>query len=131
MDFQKLKTRSKQFGGAKLVWQYAKVGALWPAVKASVRCLLKRQSFKGIYPEVLKRVEPFLVQKYGSKVQEFKKFNSSRELKHEHLKVIWWCWLQGIGNAPSIVKACFNSLRQLTGYSLVVIDNANWNEYIF
>jgi hypothetical protein len=75
MDLQKLITRYKQFGGAKLVWQYAKLGVHWPVVKASVRCLLKRQSFKGIYPEVLKRVEPFLVQKYGSMVQEFKKLN--------------------------------------------------------
>jgi mannosyltransferase OCH1-like enzyme len=115
----------------RLVWQYTELGAFGPAIKAGVRCLLKRQSFKGIYLEVLSKIEPFLIQKYSPKDQEFKKFNSSRELKHEHPKVIWWCWLQGIENAPSIVKACFNSLRQLTGYSLVVIDNANWNEYIF
>lgn len=62
MDFKKLITRYKQFGGAKLVWQYAKLGALWPAVKAGVRCLLRRQSFKGIYPEVLRKIEPFLIQ---------------------------------------------------------------------
>ena len=53
MDFKKLIFRYNQFGGAKLVWQYAKLGALWPAVKASVRCLVTRQSFKGIYPEAL------------------------------------------------------------------------------
>ena len=140
MDYHKLASRYKQFGGFRLVIEYAKLGALWSAVKASVRCLLKRQSFKGIYPEVLKRVEPFLVQKYGSKVQEFKKFIISRELKHEHLKVIWWCWLQGIENAPSIVKACFNSLMRefkgsrvqglSDGYVIKVIDAENWKEYI-
>ena len=112
MDYHKLASRYKQFGGAKLVWQNAKLGALWPAVKAGVRCLVKRQSFKAVYPEVLRKIEPFLIPKYGSKVQEFKKFNSSRVLKHEHPKVIWWCWLQGIENAPSIVKACFNSLMR-------------------
>jgi len=74
MDYHKLASRYKQFGGFRLVIEYAKLGALWPTVKASVRCFLKRQSFKGIYPEVLKRVEPFLVQKYGSRVQKFKKF---------------------------------------------------------
>ena len=74
MDYHKLASRYKQFGGFRLVIEYAKQGALWSAVKASVKCLLKRQSFKGIYPEVLKRVEPFLVQKYGSRVQKFKKF---------------------------------------------------------
>lgn len=135
MDLRKLITRYKQFGGLRLVWHYAKLGVLWPAVKVSMRCLVKRQSFKGIYPEVLRRVEPFLIQKYGSKVQEFKKFNSSRELKHEHPKVIWWCWLQGIEAAPPIVGACYNSLVHgewfiVNGYKVNVIDAENWKEYV-
>ena len=143
MDLKKLITRYKQFGGAKLVWQYVKLGALGPAIKAGVRCLLKRQSFKAIYPEVLLKIEPFLIQKYGSKVQEFKKFNSSRELKHEHPKVIWWCWLQGYDAAPPIVKACYNSLMRefkgssvqevqglSDGYEIKVIDAENWKEYV-
>ena len=143
MDLKKLITRYKQFGGAKLVWQYVKLGALGPAIKAGVRCLLKRQSFKAIYPEVLRKIEPFLIQKYGSKVQEFKKFNSSRELKHEHPKVIWWCWLQGYDAAPPIVKACYNSLMRefkgssvqevqglSDGYEIKVIDAENWKEYV-
>ncbi len=87
------------------------------------------QCFKGLYGEIIRKVEPFLIQKYDSKVQEFKSSRSS-SLTHEHPKVIWWCWLQGLDEAPQIVKACFNSLRQLTGYSLVVIDNANWREYV-
>lgn len=45
MNLQKLITRYKQFGGAKLAWQYAKLGALWPAVIVGVKCLVKRQSF--------------------------------------------------------------------------------------
>lgn len=151
MDLQKLISRYKQFGGAKLVWQYAKLGAvptvligLWRfTVKGSWFKVGVFQCCKGLYGEVIRRVEPFLIQKYSSKVQEFKKFNSSRELKHEHPKVIWWCWLQGIGNAPSIVKACFNSLMREfkgarvqevqglnDGYEIKVIDAENWKEYV-
>lgn len=40
--------------------------------------LVKGQSFKGIYPEVLKKVEPFLVKKYAPLVSGFK-FLVSRE----------------------------------------------------
>ena len=29
-----------------------------------------------------------------------------------------------------MVKACYNSLTRLTGYSLIVIDEKNWREYI-
>ena len=72
MDYHKLASRYKQFGGFGLVIEYAKLGALWPAIMAGARCLVKRQSFKAIYPEVLSKIEPFLIQKYGSRVQEFK-----------------------------------------------------------
>ena len=142
MDFQKLITRFRQFGGMRLVWEYAKLGALWPATKAGVRCLVKGQSFKGIYPEVLRKVEPFLVERYGTRIpqiaQEIKAntkcTNDTNEIPHqvrnEEPRTIWWCWLQGLAAAPPLVKACYNSLKQLTGYSLVVIDNTNWREYV-
>lgn len=130
MDFQKLISRYKQFGGMRLVWQYAKHGVLWPAVKAGMRCLVKRQSFKGIYPEVLRKIEPYLVKRYAQVLQSKKEEVRCKSYKEDHPKIIWWCWLQGLDEAPQIVKACFNSLKQLTGYSLKVIDNSNWREYL-
>ena len=131
MDFKKLITRYSQFGGIWLVSEYAKLGALWPAVNAGVRCLVKRQSFKGIYPEVLRCVEPFLVKKYTPVISCFRSQDSGN-FKHEHPRVIWWCWLQGIESAPEIVKACYNSLSTLkvNGYEVNVIDNTNWMEYV-
>ncbi len=76
-----------------------------------------------------------LIAKYGSKVQEFKKFNSSMDLEHEHPKVIWWCWLQGIEAAPPIVRACYNSLVHgewfiVKSYKVNVIDAENWKDYV-
>lgn len=127
MDFKKLTTRYRQFGGIRLVWEYAKLGALWPAVKAGVRCLVKRQSFKGIYTEVLKKVEPFLAERF--RASRFKFHDTG--LKHEHPKVIWWCWLQGIGAVPPIVRACYNSIKQhITDREIKVIDEKNWSEYV-
>ena len=128
----------------RLVWQYAKLGALWPAVKAGVRCLVKGQSFKGIYPEVLKKVEPFLVERYAPLVSGFK-FQVSREGANTDASTastastssvsgsatIWFCWLQGIEQASPIVHACFNSLKKhITDRDIIVIDNANWREYV-
>lgn len=136
MDLRKLKERYKQFGGIRLVWQYAKLGVLPVVVKGLLRCVVKRQSFKAIYPEVLKRVEPYLIERF--QVSRFK-FQASG-LTHEHPKMIWWCWLQGLENAPGIVKACYNSLQRhlvqgfkvqgVQGYEIKVINNDNWKEYI-
>jgi len=134
MDFKKLISRFCQFGGMRLVWEYAKLGALWPAVKAGMRCLVKGQSFKRIYPEVLKKVEPFLMEKYGTQIPQIaQKINANTDASTgsaTEKRPIWFCWLQGLAAAPPIVKACYNSLKQLTGYSLVVIDHTNWREYV-
>lgn len=130
MDFKILSARFRQFGGFKLIVEYAKIGALWPGVKAGLKCLIKGQSYKGIYPEVLKCVEPILVAKYSHIVKEF---NSSRNLSLEHKssKIVWYCWLQGLDKAPEIVRACYNSLRQnLTDREIRVIENENWKEYV-
>lgn len=151
MDFKKLITRYKQFGGAQLVWQYAKLGAVPTVLKGLWRFTVKGswfkvgvfQCFKGLYGEIIRKVEPFLIQKYGSKVQEFKSSRSS-SLPHEHPKVIWWCWLQGLDEAPLIVKACYASLvrefqgsrcsnnttSSAQGYEIRVIDAENWKDYI-
>ena len=131
MDFHKLTTRFKQFGGVRLVWQYTKLGVLPVVVQEFFRCLIKRQSFKTIYPEVLKRVEPMLVAMFGSMVQEFKEFNGTKKLTHEHQKVIWWCWLQGFDNTPEIVMACHGSLKSnLIDYEIRIIDSGNWSQYV-
>lgn len=130
MDFQKLITRYKQFCGFKLVHEYAKIGALWPGVKASIKCLVKRQSFKGIYPEVLKRVEPFLVERYAPVVSSAR-IRVPSSLKHNMSKIVWFCWLQGFEQAPEIVKACYNSLKQnLPDREIKIINNENWKEYV-
>ncbi len=143
LDNKKLWSRYKQFGGLRLVWQYTKLGVLPVVIKGVMKCVAKKRSFKTIYPEMLRIIEPFLITKYGSRVQEFKKFNSSRELKHEHPKVIWWCWLQGKEQAPPVAQACYNSLARefmssnvqevvgsSEGYEINVIDAENWEEYV-
>ena len=131
MDFHKLTTRFRQFGGMRLVLQYAKLGALAAVIKGFVGCLIKRQSFKAIYPEVLSKIEPVLIKKYASVLRCKKEEVRCKNLEHNHTKVIWWCWLQGIKQAPEIVSACYNSLRRnLPEYKIRVIDAENWKDYV-
>lgn len=54
-------------------------------------------------------------------------FEASRELPDRD--VIWWCWLQGLENAPEIVKACYHSLKKL-GKKIVVLTEENMYEYV-
>lgn len=100
-------------------------------IKGVLSCVIKRQSFKAIYPDVLLKIEPILIAKYGLRVKEFKANNGLEELKHKHPTVIWWCWLQGLEQAPEVVRACYNSLmRCLSEYEIKVVDSNNWREYV-
>lgn len=141
MDFKKLVSRYKQFGGFRLVVEYAKLGVLGTVAKGFFKSVVKRQSFKAIYPEVLRRVEPFLTKRYAPIVQEFKKFNvQGQEFENSRIdastgstakKPIWFCWLQGIEQAPEIIRSCYNSIkRNIPDREIKVIDAKNWKEYV-
>jgi len=126
MDYRKLYNRYKQFGGLRLVREYARLGLLWPITKAFFRCLLKRESFKRIYPEMLKKVEPFLKKRYEGFLQTRKDYSTGLTFEHRRNEIIWFCWLQGLENAPEIVKTCYGSLKlHLTDRGIKVIDNYN------
>jgi len=43
---------------------------------------------------------------------------------------IWWCWLQGVENAPEIVKVCLNSVRKYSDWDLVIITKESYEKYI-
>lgn len=131
MDLNKLITRCHQFGGFRLIWEYTKLGVLFVGVMNIIRCLVKRQSFKVIYPEILCKIEPFLIKKYSPILQYKKEDVRGKTLEHKRSEVIWFCWLQGLNEAPETVHVCYESLkRHLPDKEIKVIDNFNWREFV-
>lgn len=46
-------------------------------------------------------------------------------------KIIWTCWLQGLENAPELVKRCIESMRHYAnGYKVEVIDLNNVSQFV-
>lgn len=44
---------------------------------------------------------------------------------------IYFCWLQGEENLPTMVRCCYNSLKQNAGhYKIVFIDEKNFSNYV-
>ena len=66
-DFDKFKKRFVQFGGWRLILQYARMGVLWTGVKALIRCVVSGKSFKAAYPAVTERVDEILIERYRHK----------------------------------------------------------------
>lgn len=131
MDFHRLINKYKAFGGRELVREYARLGLIGPILKAFLKCLFRRRSFKAVYGPVLKKVEPALVARYDellkSRIKEYRKAG----MEHTHSRKIWFCWLQGMDKMPDIVRACWNSLhRHLGDREIVFIDSDNWREFV-
>lgn len=59
-----------------------------------------------------------------------KSTNSSLPPVMDDVNVIWVCWLQGIEQAPDIVKKCYKRLTALEKHRIIVITNDNFEDYV-
>ena len=51
--------------------------------------------------------------------------------KKANADTIWFCWLQGIDNAPELVKVCYEALQKnVPDKEIILIDWNNYNDYI-
>lgn len=70
-----------------------------------------------------------LYRKYRSFIETYEVTTTSAQFKPE--KIIWVLWLQGLNNAPPLVKACVNSLQQVNkDYKVVILTEQNLFNYI-
>ena len=137
MHFDRLLIRYKQFGGLRLVREYVRLGLLWPIVKQFFTCLFTGRSYKQIYSVIGEVVTPLLIEKYRGVMED--SYRSSAESSQGVASPsaptrIWFCWLQGMEQAPDLVKACLNSLRKLesgdVGCELVILTNDNYKQWV-
>lgn len=92
---------------------------------------MKKKSFKTIYPEILRKVEPFLEARYDGVLKDRSTYYQTQQLEHHRSRFIWFCWLQGFDNAPRLVHICYDSLRHyLPDWEIKIIDGSNWREYV-
>lgn len=104
---------------------------------------LRNTILRGIYS-----VSPFLPCRYDRQLrkniwysfykEKLKKYiiypdkYEMREEKNEN-RVIWWCWLQGLEQAPDIVKKCYQSVEYYSAkmnYKLICLNQDNIFNYI-
>lgn len=134
-DFDRLHIRFRQFGGWRLIVQYARMGVLWIGVKEIVCCAIMGRSMKTVYPKITQRVDEILKRRLstdnGISSEELPTSSTlpRRERDFEGVP-IWFCWLQGMDQAPELVHACLKSLHSLPDSQVVVIDRDNYKDYI-
>lgn len=48
------------------------------------------------------------------------RFSISEGVSHQHPKIIWVLWLQGIEQAPELIQACVSSMKKI--YQLMKLE---------
>lgn len=68
--------------------------------------------------------------KYTKKLNVEFKYDAQQHIKVN--RTIWVCWLQGMENAPELVKMCYESVvrNKPEGYEVILITQENILEYI-
>jgi len=67
-----------------------------------------------------------VVRKSGDELQTITPENFQK-LTH---KTVWLCWLQGIDDAPDMVKRCYDSVNEIEGMKVIVIDSSNFMDHV-
>lgn len=142
-DFFNSFRRFGQFGGWRLVLQYAKIGVLWKGCRALLHCVLHGRALKEAYPIITHDVESFLVARYRNVLDDALTrlksgensgmFNDSlrRHPSANIPKIIWFSWLQGIDKSPEIVQICLKSqIKHLPDYEFRIVDLSNYREWV-
>lgn len=111
--------------------EYARMGVLASLGIGFIRILLSGKPPKQINHEISKKIVPFLQDKYASLLLERKAYYQEQLLNHQRSNIIWFCWLQGIEQAPPIAKACLSSLKHhLNDRDIKIITEENWREFV-
>ena len=119
-------------GGLSLIKNYWRTGALLPAI---IVFLILGKSKKAL--EILRLVACFkinqkLMRIYGDKVDELLRSYSDNTIEKTNAhRCVYFCWFQGIENAPNVVKKCYESIKKyINDREIVLITEKNYKDYV-
>lgn len=133
----------KKQGGFSLIKNWAKNGVFFyalfyfliiPKNKTGLEAL--RELISAIIYKKLKRSYRKIVATYCKNLESdgvmMKQVHhcDSMEFINGKTKIIWFCWLQGIENAPELVKRCYKSVQEFcSDYKIIVITSENYADF--
>ena len=122
----------KKVDGFRVLKEYAKSHVLFHAFLMTAIEGTSRKSLEIVRESVNNRIVNRLRKKYNTYIANFKNTDIERKkLPREHSNKVWICWLQGIENAPEIVKKCYFSLREnLEDRDIVLLTEDNYRDWV-
>lgn len=121
----------RQFGGLNLVREYYKKGLLSVAVWQFLLVLFRRKTLNQADRVLRSHVSPMLREEFFPIMRRREKVYSTQILPHTRSNIAWFFWMQGIEDAPDVVKFCLKSLRKnLADREIVVLNSSNISDYV-
>lgn len=122
----------KKVHGGKVLKQYAQANVLISSINNIFLNGTSKKSLEIVRLSVSNKIVSRLRKKYKKFISEYKKDNSNIELNNKkNPSIVWFCWFQGLENAPYIVQKCYKSLkRNITDRPIKVITLKNYKEYV-
>lgn len=119
----------KRFGGLNLLKEYWKTGFI---LKAPLHIIMYGWSNTSL--EILRLCANFQLYNYLKK-RYWKYFDKisfpEANNEYETSNIVWVCWLQGIENAPFLVKRCYGSMQKyLKNEKIIVLTEETINNYV-
>lgn len=131
MNLRKTYRRFCEFGGSRLILAYWRMGVSGTVFSEILRYLLGQCDIGELYVRIQREVTPVLRHRYNPLLYALKEKYAQVQLPHEQSNRVWFCWLQGMENAPELVRVCLHSQQALlTDREIVVITLENYRQYV-
>ena len=125
--------RFREFGGWHLVVAYIRMGLFWKCFTLATKVLIGRIKPMDAYHTLLYYVEEKLREEFEPLMLQKEKEYGDVRSKNETVRsnYVWTCWLQGMDNAPNLVKVCYASMREyLKDREIVLLTKDNIEDYV-
>lgn len=131
MDYKKIYFRAKQFGGFRLAKAYIGLGLGMLVVRNVFMLICGIKSRDDAYSAISRAAYEKLLQKYQDFLHERKAYYDAIEMNHSRSNRVWTSWLQGLDQAPVLVKVCVDSMNKyLTGSEVILLSLEDFNKYV-
>ena len=121
----------KKYGGFRLLAAYVRLDVLGLVMGECAKGILKRKTLAEIYDASQDYVVAALQKKYKPLLLDRLAFYENRSLPHQRPDLIWFCWLQGMAEAPQIIRICLASLKKyLPEKEIRIVDDNNRRQYV-
>lgn len=123
----------KKVNGIKVLQQYRKARVLCFALFQTALLGVSQKSLEIVRLSVDNRILSKLRKEYKYYIKEYLNINNENisKMPKERSRKVWICWLQGMENAPELVKCCYESIKNnLVDREVIIITEDNYKDYI-